>query len=71
MFCQIAEGVDEETWLHHLKRQEYSKWFEVAIKDDALVELAEQLEQMDPPPKNSRDQILNLIRDRYTAPAKG
>src|SRR5207244_11492165 len=27
MFIQIADGVDEETWLYHLRHGDYSDWF--------------------------------------------
>ena len=34
VFLQLAQGVDEQTWLHHLKNSDYSRWFRDAIKDD-------------------------------------
>src|SRR5512147_922046 len=33
MFVQIAEGVDDATWLHHLRAGDYSRWLRDAIKD--------------------------------------
>src|SRR5262249_39624099 len=27
MFSQVAEGVDDETWIHHLRQHDYSRWF--------------------------------------------
>ena len=27
MFMQIAAGVDDQTWAHHLRRGDYSRWF--------------------------------------------
>src|SRR5262249_32780403 len=35
-FLQMGEGVDDRTWLHHLRAGEYSRWFRTAIKDDDL-----------------------------------
>ena len=32
-FVQLADGVDDETWLHHLRAGKYSEWFRDAIKD--------------------------------------
>src|SRR5262249_54765183 len=32
LFIQLAEGVDEATWLHHLRQGDYSRWFREAIK---------------------------------------
>ena len=40
LFVQMAEGVDEETWLHHLRQGDYSRWFRDAIKDPELADEA-------------------------------
>ncbi|HYB99649.1 MAG TPA: HAD hydrolase family protein [Candidatus Limnocylindrales bacterium] len=69
LFTQIAEGVDDETWLHHLRQRDYSKWFRFAIKDDTLADEAEQIETRDMSPVESRQAIKRAIEDRYTAPA--
>lgn len=66
IFAQIADGVDEETWLYHLRRGDYAKWFERAIGDSALVDAAVRAEKE---PAKSRELILQAIRERYTAPA--
>jgi hypothetical protein len=71
MFLQIGEGVDDATWLHHLGNGDYSRWFEEAIKDPQLAEEACQVEanaQIDA--ASSRQQIAEIVRRRYTAPAK-
>lgn len=44
IFSQIAEGIDEETWLFHLRRQDYSKWFRDAVKDPYLADQASRIE---------------------------
>ena len=36
----MADGVDDETWLHHLRAGDYSRWFREGIKDDALADEA-------------------------------
>jgi hypothetical protein len=36
LFLQIAEGVDDATWLHHLRAGDYSRWLAVSIKDPEL-----------------------------------
>ena len=42
LFLQIAEGVDDATWEHHLRRRDYSSWFREIIKDSELAgEVAE------------------------------
>ena len=38
MFTQIAEGIDDETWLYHLRRGDYSQWMRDAIKDDEMAD---------------------------------
>jgi HAD superfamily hydrolase (TIGR01484 family) len=70
MFLQIADGVDDETWLHHLRQGDYSRWFREKIKDDALVEEARRVEQQaDLSASDSRARIRQAIERRYTAPA--
>jgi len=66
IFLQMAEGVDEETWMHHLRQRDYSKWFRSVIKDDSLAEEAEQLERRGDP--GSRARIREAIEKRYTLP---
>src|SRR5205814_1213274 len=36
LFLQIADGVDDETWLHHLRQHDYSRWLHDAIKNPEL-----------------------------------
>jgi len=64
IFMQMAEGVDEETWEHHLGRRDYSRWFREAIKDDGLAEEAERIEQTRP--QESRRRIREAIERRYS-----
>ena len=64
IFLQMAEGVDEETWLHHLKKHDYSSWFRDAIKDDELAEEASQIEKARP--KESRARIREAVERRYS-----
>jgi HAD superfamily hydrolase (TIGR01484 family) len=70
LFAQIAEGVDEETWAHHLRKNDYSQWFREAVKDDgvadeiAVIEGDGQLR-----PAESRTRILETIRKHYTNPS--
>ena len=71
VFLQMAAGVDDETWLHHLRAHDYSRWFRHIIKDDDLADEAESVEeQTDLTPATSRDRIRQIIEQRYTAPAK-
>lgn len=36
MFLQIADGVDDDTWEHHLRNGDYSAWFVQVVKDEDL-----------------------------------
>ena len=38
LFLQIGQGVDEETWLHHLHAGDYSRWLRIAYGDEVLAE---------------------------------
>jgi hydroxymethylpyrimidine pyrophosphatase-like HAD family hydrolase len=69
VFSQIADGVDEETWLFHLRRGDYSRWFRDAVKDRYLADQVERLEQrQDLRPSETRHLIRSLIEARYTLP---
>lgn len=69
MFSQIAEGIDEETWLFHLRRGDYTRWFRGAVKDNYLADQAEQIERRsDIQPAETRKLITSLIEARYTLP---
>jgi len=71
LFTQIAEGVDDRTWEHHLKAADYSKWFRDIIKDQELAEVAAAVEKNDSlNAAESRKQIKEAITRRYTAPSK-
>jgi HAD superfamily hydrolase (TIGR01484 family) len=70
IFMQMAEGVDEETWLYHLHHGEYSNWFRTHIKDDGLADEAEGIENNDQlSAPESRAKIREAIERRFTGPA--
>jgi hypothetical protein len=70
MFAQMAEGVDEETWAHHLRKSDYSRWLREAVKDQEIADEVAGIERNRKlPPSESRNQILDVIRRHYTAPA--
>lgn len=69
IFSQIAEGIGEATWIFHLRRHDYSRWFREAIKDSYLADQTERIEQrMDLAPSQTRLLVRELIRARYTLP---
>lgn len=70
VFNSIAEGVDDETWLHHLNAGDYSKWMATAVKDEALAFEVQEVERTgDLSPQLSRQRVRALIEARYTLPA--
>ena len=70
MFTTIAEGVDDDTWLFHLKRGEYSRWFRDAIKDPELADEVAQVERdRSADAQSSRKKIIEAVERRYTAAA--
>ncbi len=69
VFLQLADGVDDGTWLHHLAQGDYSRWMRDAIRDEALAGEVEQVERSRTDPQDSRRRIRTLVEDRYTAPA--
>ena len=70
MFAQLAEGVDEETWAHHLRNADYSRWLRDFVKDNAIAEEVATIEKDRAlKPAESRTLIIDAIRKHYTAPA--
>ncbi len=69
IFSQIVEGIDEETWLFHLHRNDYSRWFRYAIKDRYLADQTERIEgRRNLQPAETRYLMRGLIESRYTLP---
>ena len=70
LFAQIAQGVDDETWLFHLRKADYSRWFREVIKDPDLAAEAEKVEKDEKlSASESRARIVEAIEQRYTLPA--
>jgi hypothetical protein len=70
LFLQIADGVDDETWEHHRRAGDYSRWFRDYIKDAGLADEAARIEadrSLDA--GQSRKLIDEAVTKRYTAPA--
>lgn len=69
LFMQIGDGVDEETWLHHLRNGDYATWFREAIKDEVLTQVAEELQgREDLGADEGRARLREAIEERYTLP---
>jgi hypothetical protein len=66
----MAEGVDDETWLFHLRQGDYSRWFRESIKDPDLADEVQSIEsRLKEDAKSSRKEILQAIERRYTVSA--
>jgi hypothetical protein len=67
LFLQLADGVDDATWLHHLRGGDYSRWFREAIKDEDLARAAARIEaDRGVTPAVSRQAIRAIVEQRYT-----
>lgn len=70
MFNHLAEGIDDETWLYHLRRHDYSTWFRNGVKDEDLAEAAAEIESdRHLSASESRLRIIAIVTERYTLPA--
>ena len=65
-FSQIAEGIDDDTWMFHLKKKEYSSWIRDSVGDDELADLIRQEEKTNEDPISSKRAILKYIEEKYT-----
>lgn len=71
LFMQLGEGVDDATWLHHLREHHYSTWMAEAIKDDGLATAVHRIENQDLlTPTESRHLIRTTI-EAATPPLGG
>ena len=71
VFLQLAQGVDEKTWLHHLKQGDYSRWFLDAIKDDELADAAAEIEaQAEAGAQTTRERMKALVTAATRSPRR-
>jgi HAD superfamily hydrolase (TIGR01484 family) len=69
VFCQIAEGIGEETWMFHLRRHDYSRWMRDVIKNQDLAAAVEDIEgRADLSPAQTRALVRAAVEARYTLP---
>jgi HAD superfamily hydrolase (TIGR01484 family) len=67
LFCHIGRGIDDETWLFHLRRGDYSRWIQDSVRDKGLAEFVRQVEkQSDHSATESRDRICEAIEVKYS-----
>jgi HAD superfamily hydrolase (TIGR01484 family) len=69
-FLDLADGVDEETWLHHWRKGEISDWLRRCVKDEELADNVAAVErEARDDATHSRERVRELIEAQYTAPA--
>lgn len=72
LFMQIADGVDNVTWQHHLNNGDYARWFRRVIKDEQLAAEAERIASLsNVSPVESRTLLRAAIERDYTLPTTG
>jgi hypothetical protein len=70
IFLQMADGVDDETWLYHLRRGDYSEWLRHCVKDEELADEVAQVERdLADSSHESLERVAQAIERRYTAAA--
>ena len=68
-FCELASGVDDDTWVFHLRRRDYSAWIAEIIRDDDLARDVAEIEQASHlAPLESRRLVRDAIDGRYMLP---
>lgn len=71
LFMDLADGVDDATWLFHLRRGEISQWLRQGIKDETLANQAAAIERNEQlGAAASRRKMRELIEATYTLPAQ-
>jgi hypothetical protein len=67
LFLQLVDGIDDATWLHHLRRGDYSRWFRDVIRDEDLAAEASRVERdPDLDARATRAAIHAAVEQRYT-----
>jgi HAD superfamily hydrolase (TIGR01484 family) len=71
LFLQLADGVDDPTWLFHLQQGDYARWLREQVKDEELAEAAERI-AAEPGLSaiESRARLRAEVERRYTLPAE-
>jgi len=64
-FTMLAKGVDDRTWLHHLRSGDIARWLAEEIKDPELAAEVRTLEGLDDA-EGTRRAVLEAIGRRYT-----
>lgn len=71
LFMQLADGIDDATWMHHLRQHDYSTWLREQIHDGDLADKVRTIESSKMSAADSKRQIRAAIEQQYTLPATG
>jgi hydroxymethylpyrimidine pyrophosphatase-like HAD family hydrolase len=70
LFLHIADGVDDATWMFHLRRGDYSTWLRAQVKDGSLADEVDRVERdYALSAADSRAAVRAAVEQRYTLPA--
>ena len=64
-FCDLVAEIDDETFLFHLQRGDYTSWIRSVIKDDDLATEIEEIRNDGRPPDEGRALLTDAIDRRY------
>ncbi len=71
VFMDLADGVDDETWLYHWRRGDVTAWLRSCVKDEPLAEsVAVAVRELPDDATRSRERVRELIEEIYTLPAE-
>ena len=69
VFLELANGVDDATWMHHLRAGDYSRWVMAELKDKKLATRLAAIEaDSGLTPAESRARVRATIQERYAPP---
>jgi hypothetical protein len=64
-FIRLAQEIDDATWQYHLRRGDYTHWFQTIWQDEELATTAAELEHAELSAHESRARMQDLIAQRY------
>jgi hypothetical protein len=69
-FVRVADGIDDETWAHHLQAGDYSRWFRDSVMDGVLADEVAEIEGTELNAAESRAKVREAIGRRYPEAVK-
>ena len=68
-FTRMAEGIDDETWNHHLQSGDLTEWFRWIVKDRELADEVQTIAESDGSPQETKASVIAAVCQRYTLPS--